>query len=84
LNPLETSVNKLDVNNINNDVGEWYINKELDLAYFFVFASDSVPSDTSIDVDDFCSNKCPDIIACTGKIVSHGILKRQRCVKIIL
>ena len=46
LNPLVTSVDKLDVNNTANDVGEWYINEELDLAYFFVFASDSVPSDS--------------------------------------
>ena len=52
LNPLVTSVSKLDVNNTANDVGEWYINEELDLAYFSVFASDSVPSDTSTDVDD--------------------------------
>jgi len=34
LNPFVTSVNKLDVNNIANDVGEWYINEDLDLAYF--------------------------------------------------
>ena len=40
------------VNNSTNDVGEWYINEELDLAYYFVFASDSEPSDTSTDVDD--------------------------------
>jgi len=46
------SINKLDVNNTGDDVGEWYINKELDLAYFFVFASNSVPSDTSTNVDD--------------------------------
>ena len=46
-----TSINKLDVNNTANDVGEWYINEELDLAYFSVFASDFVPSDTSTDVD---------------------------------
>ena len=39
LNPLVTSINKLDVNNTANDVGEWYINEELDLAYFSVFAS---------------------------------------------
>ena len=45
-------INKLNVNNIANDVGEWYINKELNLAYFFVFASNSAPSDTSTDVDD--------------------------------
>jgi len=45
LTPLITSVSKLDVNNTANDVGEWYINEELDLAYFSVFASDSIPSD---------------------------------------
>ena len=52
LNPLVTSINKLDVNNLANDVGEWYINEELDSAYFFVLASDFVPSDTSTNVDD--------------------------------
>ena len=46
------SINKLDVNNTSNDVSEWYINKELDLAYLSVFASDSVPSNTSTDVGD--------------------------------
>ena len=35
-----------------NDVGEWYINEELDLTYFPVFASDSELSDTNTDVDD--------------------------------
>ena len=49
---LVTSVNKLDVNNTANDVGEWYINEELDFSYFFVFASDFIPLDTSTDVDD--------------------------------
>jgi len=43
LNPLVSSINKLDVNNTSDDVGEWYINEELNLAYFFVFASDSLP-----------------------------------------
>ena len=52
LNPLVMSINKLDINNTINDVGGWYINEELDLAYFSVFASDSVPSNTSTDVDD--------------------------------
>jgi len=28
LNPLVTSINKLNVNNTTNDIGEWYINKE--------------------------------------------------------
>ena len=52
LNPLVTNINNLNINNPANDVGEWYINEELDLAYFSVLASESVPSDTSTDVDD--------------------------------
>ena len=52
LNPFITSINKLYVNNTANDVGEWHINEELDLVYFSVFASDSMPSDTSTDVGD--------------------------------
>ena len=52
LDPLVTSINKLDVNNTANDVSGWYINEELNLAYFSMFASDSVPSDTSTEVDD--------------------------------
>ena len=56
LNPLITSINKLDFNNTANDVGEWYINKNLDLAYLSVLASNFVPSDTSTDIDsDFLS-----------------------------
>ena len=45
------SIDKLNFNNTANDLGEWYINEDLDLAYFSMLASDSVPSDTSIDVD---------------------------------
>jgi len=52
LNPLVMSINKLDVNNNADDVAEWYINEKLDLTYFSVFASDSVSSDTSTDVDN--------------------------------
>ena len=52
LDPLVTDINKLDVDNTTDDVGVWYINEELDLAYFSVFAYDSVPSDTSTEVDD--------------------------------
>ena len=48
LNPLVTSISELDVNNPANDVGEWYINEELDLAYFSVFAFDSVSSNTTV------------------------------------
>ena len=78
LSPLVTSINKLDVNNTANDVGEWYINEELDLTYFSVVSSDSVPSDTITDVgDDLVGNRCPDIITCTGEIIFHGISRRQ-------
>ena len=52
LNSLVTSINKLDVNNTADDVGEWCINEELNLTYFSEFVSDSVPSDTSTDVDN--------------------------------
>jgi len=53
LEPPVTGINKPDVDNTSaDDIGGWYINEELDLAYFSVFASDSVPSDTSTDVDD--------------------------------
>jgi len=52
LDPLVTSINKLDVNNTANDVGRWYINDELNLTYFPLLASNSVPSDTSTEVDN--------------------------------
>ena len=52
INPLVTSINKLDVNNTTDDIGEWYINEGLNLAYFSVLASDSVSSDTSTEVDN--------------------------------
>ena len=40
LNSLVKSINKLDVNNTADDLGEWYLNEELYLAYLSVFASD--------------------------------------------
>jgi len=46
------STNKFDINNTADDVGEWYINEELDLAYLSVFASDFILSDTSTDIGD--------------------------------
>ena len=51
INPLVISINKLDFHTTTNVEGEWFINENLDLAYFSVFASDSVSSDTSIDID---------------------------------
>jgi len=52
LNPLVTSINKLDVNNTADVVSEWYINEVLDLAYFSLFTSDLASFYTSIDVDN--------------------------------
>ena len=49
INFLVTSIDKLDFNTTANV--EWFINENKDLAYFSAFASDSVPSDTSINVD---------------------------------
>ena len=74
MNPFVTSINKLDVNNTANNVGEWYINEELDLAYFSAFASDFVPSDTNTAVDD---DPLSAIDALTCEVISHGILKRK-------
>jgi len=51
INPLVTSIDKLDFDITANVEGEWFINENLDLAYFTAFASDSVLSDTSTDVD---------------------------------
>ena len=44
INPLITSIDKLDFDTIANVEGEWFINENLDLAYFSAFASNSVPS----------------------------------------
>ena len=52
LSPLVMSINKLDVSNTADDVDEWYIIEELNLAYFSMFTSDSVPLDTSTDIHD--------------------------------
>ena len=45
------NIDKLDFNNTVNDEGKWFINENLDLAYLSTLASDSVPSDTSTDID---------------------------------
>ena len=52
INLLVTSIDKLDFDTAANVEGEWFINENLDLTNFSVFASDSVPSDTSTDVDN--------------------------------
>ena len=79
LNPLVTSINKLDVNNTADDVGEWYINEELNLAYFSVFASDSVPSDTSTEVDNdpLVGNGCSNINTCTNEFIPQNVPRYQ-------
>ena len=40
INLFVTSIDKLDVNITVNVEGEWFINEDLDLAYFSAFASD--------------------------------------------
>jgi len=44
------STDKLDFDTTANVESKWFINEDLDLAYFSAFASDSVPSDTSTHV----------------------------------
>jgi len=51
INPLVTSIRKLGSDTTANVDGEWFINEDLDLAYFSVFASNSIPLDTSTDVN---------------------------------
>jgi len=51
INPLVTSIDKLDFNTTANIEGKWFINKDLNLVYFSAFTSDYVLSDTSTDVD---------------------------------
>ena len=51
INPLVTSIDKLDFDTTANIEGKWFINEDLDLAYFSALDSDSVPSYTSTDVD---------------------------------
>jgi len=50
INPLVMSINKLDFDTTANIGSEWFINEDLNLAYFFAFALDSVSSDSSTDV----------------------------------
>jgi len=50
INPLITSNGRLISDTTANAEGEWFINEDLDLAYFFAFTSDSIPLDTSTDV----------------------------------
>ena len=45
------SIDKLNFDTTDNVEREWFINEDLNLAYFSVFASDSVPSDISTEVD---------------------------------
>ena len=52
MSPLVTSIDKLDFDTTANIEGEWFINEDLDLAYFSAFAYNSVPSDTSTDIDN--------------------------------
>ena len=40
INLFITSIDKLDLNNTANDVGEWFINEDFDLIYLSMLASD--------------------------------------------
>ena len=51
INSLVTSIDKLNFDTIVNVEGECFINENLDLTYLSTFASDSVPPNTSTDVD---------------------------------
>jgi len=51
INPLVTSIGKVSSDTTANVEGEWFIHKDLDLAYFSTFVLDSITSDTSTDVD---------------------------------
>jgi len=52
INLLVTSIGKLGSNTTTNFKGEWFINEDLDLAYFSAFALNFVPLDTSTDMDN--------------------------------
>ena len=52
INPLVTSVDKLDFNNTANFESEWFINENFDLSYFSALASDSIQSNTSTDINN--------------------------------
>ena len=43
INSIVTSIDKLDFDTTTNVEGEWFINENLDLAYFSTFAFDFVP-----------------------------------------
>ena len=51
INPLVTSIDKLNFNTTANVECEWFVNEDLDLVSFSAFASDSVLLDTSTDVN---------------------------------
>jgi len=51
INPLVTSVDKLDFNNTFDIEGEWFISENVDLTYLSALASNSVPSYTSTDIE---------------------------------
>jgi len=52
INPIVMSIGKLSSDTTTNVEGKWFINEDLDLVYFSIFASDSVPSDTSTNIDN--------------------------------
>ena len=70
INSLVTSIDK-------NVKSEWFINKNLDLAYFSAFASDSVPSDTSTDIDSNPWSKMDSLISLHARIKSSLMVREK-------
>ena len=78
LNPLVTSIKKLNVNNTADNVGEWSINEELNWAYFSVFASDLVPSDNSTELDNDPWSVMDALTSLhTNKVIPQNVPRRQ-------
>lgn len=63
-------LDKFDVNDTANDEVKWYINKNLELANLSVCASNCIPSDTSIEVDD-------DVWSAIDYLTSLQVLKKS-------
>ena len=75
---LVTSIDKLDFNTTANTEGEWLINEILDFAYFSAFASDSVPSDTSTDIDsELWSAMNAQLISLCASIKSSFMVRKK-------
>lgn len=50
--PIFVGLDNPNSDNTTFDKGVWYINKNIELPYMSMCASDSIPSDTTADVDN--------------------------------